>query len=82
MKFENQGFLQLKAAEEARKDSSMPIRAAVLFEMFPFCMLYNVSIGLDLYLLKIQNDFQGKYGGDSSRNCFEADYSQNHWAVT
>lgn len=44
MKFENQGYLQMKAGEEARKDASMPIRAAVIFEMFPFCILYNANM--------------------------------------
>ena len=44
MKFENLGFNEMIAAKEARKDASMPIRAATLFEMFPFCVLFNVSI--------------------------------------
>merc|ERR1719186_279497 len=44
MKFENMGYLQLKEAEEKRKDASMPIRAATIFEMFPFCMLYNANM--------------------------------------
>ena len=26
-----------------RKDTSMPIRAGVFFEMFPFCILFEVS---------------------------------------
>jgi len=41
MKFENQGYIQKKESEMARKDASMPIRAAVIFEMFPFSILYN-----------------------------------------
>ena len=44
MKFENLGFNEMIAAKEARKDASLPIRAATLFEMFPFCVLFNVSI--------------------------------------
>jgi len=44
MKFENKGFLTMKAQEEARKDASMPIRAAIIFEMFPFCILYNSNM--------------------------------------
>ena len=43
MKFENEGYKQMIAAKEARKDASMPIRAATIFEMFPFCVLFNVS---------------------------------------
>ena len=43
MKFENEGYKQMMAAKEARKDASMPIRAATIFEMFPFCVLFNVS---------------------------------------
>ena len=26
-----------------RKDTSMPIRAGVFFDMFPFCILYEVT---------------------------------------
>ena len=44
MKFENLGFNEMIAAKEARKDASMPIRAATLFEMFPFCVLFNVNM--------------------------------------
>jgi hypothetical protein len=43
MKFENDGYNKMVAAKETRKDASMPLRAATLFEMFPFCILYNVS---------------------------------------
>jgi len=41
MRFENKGYLDFKKALEARKDASMPLRAGVIFEMFPFCILYN-----------------------------------------
>merc|ERR1719348_2214842 len=44
LKFENNGFLQMKKAQEARKDASMPVRAAIIFEMFPFCILYNSNM--------------------------------------
>ena len=43
MKFENTVY---KAAQEQLaqlRESSMPIRAAILFEMFPFCILFTVS---------------------------------------
>ena len=49
MKFENEGYKQMIAAKEARKDTSMPIRAATIFEMFPFCVLFNVSITSSRY---------------------------------
>merc|ERR1719323_1972139 len=48
MKFENLGFNEMIAAKEARKDASMPIRAATLFEMFPFCVLFNPEINVTM----------------------------------
>merc|ERR1711936_1095061 len=48
MKFENEGFKQMMAAKEARKDASMPIRAATLFEMFPFCLLFNPEMNVTM----------------------------------
>merc|ERR1719219_3055341 len=48
MKFENEGFKQMIAAKEARKDASMPIRAATLFEMFPFCVLFNPEMNVTM----------------------------------
>jgi len=41
MKFENSGYQEALSAAEARKTTSMPVRAGVIFEMFPFCILYN-----------------------------------------
>ena len=43
MKFENKVFIAAKEAEAKVKESSMPVRAAILFEMFPFCILFSVS---------------------------------------
>ena len=40
--FDNQDFVDYKKALEARKDASMPIRAGTFFDMFPFCILYEV----------------------------------------
>ena len=40
--FDNQDFVDYKKALEARKDVSMPIRAGTFFDMFPFCILYEV----------------------------------------
>ena len=40
--FENHGYIQKKEAAEKRKDAAMPIKAGMIFEMFPFCILYNV----------------------------------------
>merc|ERR1719305_1427974 len=48
MKFENEGFKQMMPAKEARKDASMPIRAATLFEMFPFCLLFNPEMNVTM----------------------------------
>jgi len=48
MKFENEGYKQMLASKEARKDASMPIRAATLFEMFPFCVLFNPEMNVTM----------------------------------
>ena len=40
--FTNNGFLEYKRALESRQDASMPIRAGVFFNMFPFCVLFEV----------------------------------------
>merc|ERR1719461_1750845 len=39
--FDNQGYTQHVAALEGRKEASMPIRAGIFFEMFPFCLLFE-----------------------------------------
>merc|ERR1719323_2286817 len=39
--FQNNGFLEFRKAMEERKDTSMPIRAGVFFDMFPFCILFE-----------------------------------------
>ena len=42
--FENQGYVKKMEAQAKRKaDADQPIKASVIFEMFPFCILYNVS---------------------------------------
>ena len=43
MKFENTVYTDAQAAIGKLKENSMPIRASVLFEMFPFCVLFTVS---------------------------------------
>ena len=43
MKFENKLFIVAKEAEAKLKEASMPVRASILFEMFPFCILFTVS---------------------------------------
>jgi len=48
MKFENEGYKEMIAAKEARKDTSMPIRAATIFEMFPFCVLFNPEMNVTM----------------------------------
>merc|ERR1719495_741961 len=39
--YDNRGFVEYQKALESRKEASMPIRAGVFFEMFPFCLLYE-----------------------------------------
>merc|ERR1719334_395800 len=39
--YDNKGFIEYKKALESRKESSMPVRAGVFFEMFPFCLLFD-----------------------------------------
>ena len=36
-----QAYTDYVAAQEGRKESSMPIRAGIFFEMFPFCLLFE-----------------------------------------
>ena len=43
MKFENTVYKDAQLAIAKLKENSMPIRASVLFEMFPFCILFTVS---------------------------------------
>ena len=42
LRFENKGYETMKAQQAERTADTFPIKAAVLFEMFPFCILYNV----------------------------------------
>ena len=46
MKFENKLFIVAKEAEAKLKEASMPVRASILFEMFPFCILFTVSYNM------------------------------------
>merc|ERR1719495_39464 len=39
--YDNRGFVEYQKALESRKEASMPIRAGIFFEMFPFCLLYE-----------------------------------------
>ena len=43
MKFENTVYTKAQEALSKLKENSMPIRASVLFEMFPFCILFTVN---------------------------------------
>ena len=49
MKFENTVYTKAQEALSKLKENSMPIRASVLFEMFPFCILFTVSGTFLLY---------------------------------
>merc|ERR1711962_40645 len=44
MKFENLGFNEMIANAEKLKAASMPLKASVVFELFPFCILYNAEM--------------------------------------
>ena len=46
LKFENKGYERMKAMQAEMKQDAMPIKASVLFEMFPFSILYNVCVEL------------------------------------
>ena len=43
LEFDNQGYQKYLEELASRTEASMPIRATVLFEMFPFCILYEVN---------------------------------------
>ena len=43
LRFENKGYETMVAQQKERTQDTFPIKAAVLFEMFPFSILYNVS---------------------------------------
>ena len=53
--FENTDFTEYKKALESRKDTSMPIRAGIFFDMFPFCILYEVMLYYYLIYIQIYN---------------------------
>merc|ERR1719499_140886 len=44
LKFENQGYITKLENEAKRKVDAMPIKASIIFEMFPFCILYNSNM--------------------------------------
>merc|ERR1711988_261377 len=44
LKFENKGYERMKAMQADMKADAMPIKASVLFEMFPFSILYNANM--------------------------------------
>merc|ERR1711953_957433 len=44
LKFENKGYERMKAMQAEMKQDAMPIKASVLFEMFPFSILYNANM--------------------------------------
>ena len=46
MKFENKVFIAAQELAAKMREASMPIRAAILFEMFPFCILFGVNVFL------------------------------------
>jgi len=42
--FDNCSYKDWVERVNRRKESSLPVRAAILFEMFPFCILFQVMI--------------------------------------
>ena len=42
LQFDNSAFILQSETALKRKEGSLPIKAATLFEMFPFCILYQV----------------------------------------
>ncbi len=42
LEFDNSAFAVQRDAALQRKEASLPIKAATLFEMFPFCILFKV----------------------------------------
>ena len=44
LKFKNNAYKESMEAKEKRKDTSLPIKAGIIFEMFPFCLLFNEDL--------------------------------------
>ena len=44
LKFENEPYKIAMETREKRKDASLPIKAGIIFEMFPFCLLFNEEL--------------------------------------
>ncbi len=41
LQFDNSAYTNWTKAISMRKESSLPIRASTIFEMFPFCILFQ-----------------------------------------
>ena len=42
--FDNSPFTEWSQSQIDRKESSLPVRAGLIFEMFPFCILFQVRL--------------------------------------
>ena len=42
MTFENKVYTDAQMAAAKLKEAAMPVRASILFDMFPFCILFQV----------------------------------------
>ena len=42
IKFENTVYTDAQAAAAKLREAAMPVRASILFDMFPFCILFQV----------------------------------------
>ena len=40
--FNNEAYTKYIEGAQERKEASLPVRASVIFEMFPFCILFQV----------------------------------------
>ena len=66
-----------------RKESSMPIRAGVFFEMFPFCLLFEVS-SMSYFLIYLCNNKQltsslERHDCEEHGKCSPLLYTPNGW---
>ena len=43
IKFENTVYTDAQAAAAKLREAAMPVRASILFDMFPFCILFQVG---------------------------------------
>merc|ERR1719402_1245444 len=62
MKFVNEGYTAFIEAKDKRKDASMPVRASVIFEMFPFCILFKDDLTVSVLGISLRQIIPGLIG--------------------